>query len=130
MTFLLSILVIALMIGALVDLIRRDDSQVKFLPKIAWIIVVILLPLIGSILWFGLGREYGDTGIAIPRMRRAPRTAPAQTPPAPPRDTRTTEQQIADLDREIEEWRLRDEVEKRKRDSSEQGDIEQDGERS
>lgn len=130
MTFLLSILVIALMIGALVDLIRRDDSQVKFLPKIAWIIVVILLPLIGSILWFGLGREYGDTGIAIPRMRRAPRTAPSQTPSAPPRDTRTTEQQIADLDREIEEWRLREEVEKRKRDSSEQGDIEQDGERS
>lgn len=124
MTFLFSILVIALMIGALVDLIRRDDTQVKFLPKIVWIIVVILLPLIGSILWFGLGREYGDAGIAIPRMRRAPRTAPAPAPPAPPRDTRSTEQQIADLDREIEEWRLREEIEKRRR------ETEQDGERS
>lgn len=130
MTFLFTILVIALMIGALVDLIRRDDSQVKFLPKIVWIIVVILLPLIGSILWFGLGREYGDSGITIPRMRRAPRTAPAQTPPAPPRDTRTTEQQIADLDREIEEWRLRDEVEKRRRETGEHGENEQEGDRS
>jgi len=33
-----------------------------------------------------------------------------------PRDTRSTEQQLADLDLEIEEWRLRAEIEKRKRD--------------
>ena len=33
-----------------------------------------------------------------------------------PAETRTTEQQIADLDREIEEWRLRAEIEKRKKD--------------
>ncbi|MNJ03241.1 hypothetical protein D3C73_1634790 [compost metagenome] len=49
-------------------------------------------------------------------MRRAaPTTRTAPAPPAPPADLRTTEQQIADLDREIEEWRLREEVEKRKR---------------
>lgn len=132
MTFLLSLLVIALTIGALVDIVRRDDSEVRFLPRIVWIIVVILLPLIGALLWFGLGREYSQSGIAIPRMRRAPRPAGAPTSPAPapPRDTRTTEQQIADLDREIEEWRLREEVEKRRRDSGDQGDIEQEGERS
>ncbi|MGW9628571.1 hypothetical protein [Microbacterium sp. NPDC055521] len=35
---------------------------------------------------------------------------------APPPDTRSTEQQIADLEREIEEWRLRQEIEKRKKD--------------
>ncbi|MHC9043905.1 PLDc N-terminal domain-containing protein [Microbacterium saperdae] len=125
MSFLLSILVIALMIGALIDIITRDDSQVKFLPKMVWIIIVILLPLIGSLLWFGLGREYGSEGIAIPRMRRAPRSAPADVrpAPAPPRDTRTTEQQIADLDREIEEWRLRQEIERRKGDADEQGQV-------
>ena len=125
MSFLLSILVIALMIGALIDIITRDDSQVKFLPKMVWIIIVILLPLIGSLLWFGLGREYGSEGIAIPRMRRTPRSAPADVrpAPAPPRDMRTTEQQIADLDREIEEWRLRQEIEKRRGDADEQGQV-------
>jgi len=117
----ISILIIALMIGALIDVITRDDSQVKYLPKMVWIIIVILIPLIGSILWFTLGREYADGGISMPRMpRRAPRPttqAPAQTWSAPT-DTRSTEEQIADLDREIEEWRLRQEIEKRKQDPS------------
>lgn len=113
MAFLFSLLVIALMIGALIDIITRDSSLVKFLPKLAWIIIVILLPLIGGLLWFGLGREYGESGIQMPRMRRAERpAAPTDVRPAPPRDNRTTEQQIADLDREIEEWRLRQEIEK------------------
>ncbi|GAT75003.1 PLDc N-terminal domain-containing protein [Microbacterium hydrocarbonoxydans] len=120
MPFLFSLLVIALMIGALIDIITRDDSQVRYVPKMVWLIIVILLPLIGSILWFALGREYSEAGIRIPRMQRQPRSGPTpspQAPPAPPVDTRTTEQQIADLDREIEEWRLRQEIEKRKRES-------------
>lgn len=113
----LSILVIALMIGALIDIITRDESQVKHLPKLVWIIIVILLPLIGGILWFALGREYGESGMRMPRMRRVERPAgPVDVRPAPPMDLRTTEQQIADLDREIEEWRLREELEKRRRD--------------
>ncbi|WP_136031109.1 PLD nuclease N-terminal domain-containing protein [Microbacterium sp. PF5] len=118
MPFLFSLLIIALMVGALIDIITRDDGQVKHLPKMVWLIIVILLPLVGSLLWFALGREYGEGGVAIPRMRRAERpAAPTVTaPPSRPRDTRTTEQQIADLDREIEEWRLRDELEKRRRD--------------
>ncbi|MFF7293359.1 PLDc N-terminal domain-containing protein [Microbacterium sp. NPDC008134] len=118
MPFLFTIITLALTIGAVIDIVRREDSQVRFLPRLAWLIVVILLPLLGALLWFGLGREYGDAGIAIPRLRRTPRAAPSAgpaAPPAPPRDTRTTEQQIADLDREIEEWRLREEIEKRKR---------------
>jgi len=116
MSFLFSLLVIALMIGALIDIITRDSSLVKYLPKLAWIIIVILLPLIGALLWFGIGREYGEAGIRIPRMRRPERpSAPTNVRPAPPMDTRTTEQQIADLDREIEEWRLRQELEKKRR---------------
>jgi hypothetical protein len=116
---LLWLLVLALMVGAVVDIVRREAAEVKFLPKAAWIAVVILLPLVGALLWFGLGRDFGDAGVAIPRLqrppRRRPRPAPGPAPTAPPRDVRTTEQQIADLDREIEEWRLRQEVEKRRR---------------
>lgn len=117
MPFLFSLLVIALMVGAMVDIIRRDDAQVRYLPKMAWVIIVILLPLIGSLLWFAIGREYSEAGLRIPRMRPAARPA-ARRPeplPTPPVDTRSTEQQIADLDREIEEWRLRQEIEKRRR---------------
>lgn len=126
MPFLFSILVIVLMVGALVDIIKREDSQVRFLPKMAWIVIVILLPLIGGLLWFAIGREYSEAGLRIPRMRPAgrPSKRPAPQPAPPPSapvDTRTTEQQIADLDREIEEWRLRAELEKRRRESGGEG---------
>ena len=117
MPFLFSLLVIALMVGALVDIIRREDAQVRFLPKMAWIVIVILLPLIGSLLWFAIGREYSEAGLRIPRMRPAARPSPMRVDPVPmrPADNRSTEEQIADLDREIEDWRLRAEIEKRRR---------------
>lgn len=116
---LFSLLVLAAMVFALVDIIRRDESQVRHLPKMMWLIIVILLPVIGTVLWFALGREYPEGG---PRMPRAPRvaTAPpaASAPTAPARETRSTEQQLADLEREIEEDRLRRELDRRRRDQS------------
>lgn len=117
MGFVLSLIVLALMAFALVDIIRRDDAQVKYMPKFVWMLLVVLLPFIGSMLWFGIGREYPEGGIQISRPSRRERSRPTAAPPAPviPVDTRTTEQQIADLDREIEEWRLREEIEKRRR---------------
>ena len=122
MPFLFTLITLALMVFAIVDIIRRDDSQVKHMPKFVWLLLVILLPLLGSVLWFAIGREYPENGIRLgsPQMQRPTRTAPAP-PPAPvtPVDTRTTEQQIADLDREIEEWRLREELEKRRREQGE-----------
>lgn len=121
MPFVFSLLVVLLMVGALIDIITRDDAQVKHLPKMVWIIIVILLPLVGSILWFAIGREYGDAGIPIPNMRRRTEHRPliVDTRPVPAADTRSTEQQIADLDREIEEWRLRQELERRRRENGE-----------
>jgi hypothetical protein len=40
---------------ALIDLIRRE--QVRYIPKWAWAIVIILLNLIGPILYLIIGRE-------------------------------------------------------------------------
>lgn len=122
----LSLLILALMIFALIDIITRDDGQVKFMPKWVWLILVVLLPLLGSVLWFALGREYDGAGLSMPRMPRREKASsygpPQQAaPPMPSRpvDTRSTEEQIADLDREIEEWRLREEIAKRKQERDE-----------
>jgi hypothetical protein len=114
----LSILVLALTVVALIDIITRDDSQVKHMPKLVWILLVVFLPLIGGILWFAIGREYPEGGIRLGRERPerpAQRQPSAPVAPAHRVDTRSTEEQIADLDREIEEWRLRDEIAKRKK---------------
>lgn len=114
MPLLISLLTIALMIFAMVDIILRVDGQVKHLPKFVWLLLVVLLPLIGSVLWFAIGREYPEREVA-----RAPQFAPwASEPaaPAPPasRDPRSTEQQLADLEREIEADRLRAEIARRR----------------
>ena len=117
---LLSILILAVLVVSLVDIIRRDDSQVKHLPKTMWVIIVILLPLLGSVLWFTLGRVYPEDGPRMPRPARATAPAPSPAPSAGfSRDTRSTEQQLADLEREIEEDRLRDELRRRQRDNPE-----------
>ena len=110
-----SILVLVLLVGALIDIITRRDDQVKHLPKVFWIILVIIVPLAGSLIWFLVGREYDGEGIRLPRPRERRPAPPAPSAPSPPGDTRSTEQQIADLDREIEEWRLRAEIDKRKK---------------
>lgn len=116
-----TILMLVLTIGALIDIITRRDDQVKHLPKMFWIILVIIVPLAGSVIWFLVGREYDQEGIRLPRPRERRSGPPAPTAPPHPGDTRSTEQQIADLDREIEEWRLRAEIEKRKKQQGEAG---------
>lgn len=115
MAYLFPLLVLAAMVFAVVDIITRDESQIKHMPKALWLIVVILVPLVGVILWFVLGREYPEHAERAPRRPRIPRAQSAvpSPAPAPRRDTRTTEQQLADLEREIEEERLRAELRRR-----------------
>jgi len=78
---------LALVIFALVDVITSNDGQVKHLPKIGWIILIVLLPLIGSIVWLIAGKDR-----ALPSLPKA----------QPARPQTTTEQELAALEREIE----------------------------
>jgi hypothetical protein len=98
-----SALVVVVTIAALVDIIRRDGSQMKHLPKIAWVLLVVFMPLIGSALWFALGREWDRRpreAIGFGDPRRWARASEPEIAP-PPRDSRSTEQQLADLEAEI-----------------------------
>lgn len=54
---LLTVATLSLMVFALVDIITGDESQVKYLGKFGWVIVVILLPIVGSVLWLAIGKE-------------------------------------------------------------------------
>lgn len=115
MPLILSLITIVAMAYALVDLITRDGSQIKHLPKFAWILFVVLLPLLGSILWFMLGREYSTHASSLDGFIPAGRAPETPTLPSAPRDTLSTEEQLASLDREIEYYRKRAELEQRKR---------------
>ncbi|MDQ1129175.1 PLDc N-terminal domain-containing protein [Microbacterium sp. SORGH_AS_0888] len=113
MPVVLSLIVLVLMVVAIIDIITRDEGMVRYMPKVVWILLVVLLPFIGSVLWFVLGREWPARSVTRPSP---PPFAPWASEPAPPptRDTRTTEQQLADLEREIEEERLRAELARRR----------------
>lgn len=47
----------AITIYTIVDIVLIDRSRVKGLPKIVWVIIVIVFPVVGAVVWFLLGRE-------------------------------------------------------------------------
>ncbi len=105
---LLPLIVFALFVFALVDIIVRRQDQVKHLPKVAWVFIVILLPLVGSILWFAVGREYEPSAqrrtLRMPRPGRATSAAgPVEYAARRDTDALSTEAQLAALEREIEQ---------------------------
>lgn len=55
-------LVLALDIFAIVDVILIDQRRVRVLPKWAWVILIVVLPVVGALLWFLVGRERLDQG--------------------------------------------------------------------
>ncbi|MFC5502579.1 PLD nuclease N-terminal domain-containing protein [Lysinimonas soli] len=54
---LIPLILVGILVFAIVDIIVIDNARVRGLPKFAWIPVVIVLPFIGPLLWFFLGRE-------------------------------------------------------------------------
>lgn len=66
---LLAIAVLVIFVYGLVDVIRTERGQTRGISKPAWIVVMILLPVIGAILWLLLGRPAAPkpAGQAYPR---------------------------------------------------------------
>lgn len=87
MFLIVSILFLVLIVGALADVIT-GEGRIRHLDKMTWILIIIFLPLIGSILWFLVGREYEQAPSERPEPRR-------ETPLS------QTERDLAALDREI-----------------------------
>ncbi len=57
--------VLVVFVYGLVDVIRTDARQTKGISKPAWIVVQIVLPVIGAILWFLIGRPRGTKPAAV-----------------------------------------------------------------
>ncbi|ROQ39800.1 phospholipase D-like protein [Frondihabitans sp. PhB188] len=102
MYLVLSAFYFLLVIAALVDIITRDESQVQHLPKLMWVFLVIIIPVIGSILWFAVGRDYRPQPEFVRYGDPRRHSAAAETVDVRAQRVSTTEQQLAELDREIE----------------------------
>ncbi|TAL42552.1 MAG: hypothetical protein EPN91_08005 [Salinibacterium sp.] len=52
----LAFVVLALWVFAIIDLILIEERRIRGLNKVLWLFVILLLPAIGAILWFTIGR--------------------------------------------------------------------------
>jgi hypothetical protein len=55
-----------LLIYCLIDCIQTPEGEVRNLPKVFWIILIILLPLIGGVAWLVAGRPARTPGRSVP----------------------------------------------------------------
>ena len=67
------LLVLGFAVIALIDCLARDADEIRGIPKIAWVFVILLFPLLGSIVWFLAGRPRGQA------RRAGPDGTPART---------------------------------------------------
>ena len=109
---------VGLSIYAILDIIRTDSSRIRALPKAVWVVVVILFPVLGPILWLLLGsaRRRGPRSAGVSRGSRAGSTPSASRPTAPDEDDAYLRflRQQAERRRKDRE-RARDEEERRRR---------------
>ena len=97
-------------VWAIYDVVTTDASRMRNLPKIMWIVVVVVLGWfgIGPMLWVFLGRPARTSGAAShPQAQRRPRRVAAAPEPDVPLDTAqrvVTDRRSAELDRMLEEW--------------------------
>ncbi|THG29834.1 PLD nuclease N-terminal domain-containing protein [Naasia lichenicola] len=118
---------IVLLIFALIDIIIRVDGEVRGLPKIAWILICIFLPLVGSIVWFAVGHDWSAAARNHGRYTEPIHRTDRYSTPADARqaqgDRRVsgTEQELAALEREIEYWEAQARL-KRAKDAASDGE--------
>ncbi|MFI8565569.1 PLD nuclease N-terminal domain-containing protein [Rhodococcus sp. NPDC078407] len=55
----IGLLVMLLWVFCLIDVITADDGGIRYLPKIVWLLLVVFLPLAGSLAWLLAGRPIG-----------------------------------------------------------------------
>lgn len=100
MGLIFSIVVLVVVVAALVDIIVNPEP--KHLPKLVWVLLVVLLPLIGSVVWFLVGHDWGSRPEAISFGDPRRQEQAVARHDVPPRGELSTEAQLAALDAEIE----------------------------
>jgi hypothetical protein len=69
---LLAVVSFALWVFCLVDAIGTPSGRVRNLPKVAWVLVILFFPLVGSIAWLVAGRPESATPKRSPYERETP----------------------------------------------------------
>ncbi len=80
------LLIIALTIYTFIDCLNTPEEEVKHLPKVIWVIIILLFSIVGPVVWLFAGKKRsavgggGGGGFGGGRARRAPWVAPDDNP--------------------------------------------------
>ena len=123
MRYLPVVIELVLLVYCLIDCVQTDGTVVRNLPKLAWVGIIILLPIIGPIAWLVAGRpERANRGRAVPWRSTDTAGFPEYERPTPAAQARAEiddrlAQEQARVDREHEDALRRWEDSLRERES-------------
>ncbi|GHB73276.1 membrane protein [Streptomyces cirratus] len=72
------LLIIALTIYAFIDCLNTPEEEVKHLPKVVWVLIILLFSIVGPVVWLFAGRTRTAAGGG--RVRRTEWVAPDDNP--------------------------------------------------
>ncbi|CAM5663301.1 PLD nuclease N-terminal domain-containing protein [Streptomyces avidinii] len=72
------LLILALTIYAFIDCLNTPEEDVKHLPKVVWVIIILLFSIVGPVAWLFAGRQRVRSGGG--RARRTQWVAPDDNP--------------------------------------------------
>jgi hypothetical protein len=58
----LIIILIGVYIASIIDVVRTPSRESRRLPVFVWLLIVIVLPVLGGLIWWLLGRVWPDRG--------------------------------------------------------------------
>lgn len=101
------VVAIALLVYALIDCLQTDSARFRSLNRVAWVAIIVLVPIIGPVLWLVLGK-----------VRTRPQR-PAGPPPRPvaPDDDPEFLRHLRDIDTKHEQMLNQWEADLRKREA-------------
>ncbi len=101
---LLFLVQVVLAVCALISCLSAEEDDVRHLPRIAWVLIILFFPLVGSIAWFFAGRERKAGNTVTPPWAAGSRPAERARPVAPdddPEFLRSIEERSRKEDQEL-----------------------------
>ena len=60
---------VALYIYFIIDVLRTPRGETRSLPKFVWLLLVVVVPIVGGLVWLALGRVWPAPGTRFGRRR-------------------------------------------------------------
>ena len=72
----LALVELGLLVYCVLNVITTPEAEVRNLPKLLWLVLVVLIPIVGSIAWLVAGRPQKAAVARPPRVERARAASP------------------------------------------------------